>query len=125
MNEIRAAATIPATARPARLYIRGKSAVGTRGSGGSPYTSGSSRSRKTDPVPPTPSSSLAPYRRASVPPRARNAAPPPLGVQLGHPLLGHGDHLLVVTELDRGGRARLRAGRGLVVDQPVVAERAL
>lgn len=55
-----AAAAMPATAMPARRYICGRSAVGTRGSGGSPYTSGSSSSRKTDPVPPTPSFSFAP-----------------------------------------------------------------
>src|SRR6202012_1651132 len=59
-NESTAAVIMPPAARPASLYIRGRSAVGTRGSGGRPYTSGSSSSRKTDPVPPTPSSSLAP-----------------------------------------------------------------
>ena len=40
------------------------------GSGGSPYTSGSSSSRKNAPKPSTPSSGSAPYRRASVWPAA-------------------------------------------------------
>jgi hypothetical protein len=36
-----------------------------------------------------------------------------------------GDHVGVVAEADGRRRARLRAGRGLAVAQPVVAERAL
>src|SRR5699024_1562348 len=55
-----AAAIIPSAAIPARENIRGRSAVGTRGSGGRPYASGSSSSRNTEPVPPTPSRSFAP-----------------------------------------------------------------
>ena len=40
-----------ATASPARLYMVGRSLLALRGSGGSPYTPGSSSSRNTEPVP--------------------------------------------------------------------------
>ena len=43
-------------AAPACFHIAGRSRVVTTGSGGSPYTSGSSSSRKNAPSPPTPSS---------------------------------------------------------------------
>ena len=54
----------------------GRSAVGTRGSGGSPYTSGSSSRRNTEPVPPTPSFPLAPGTAALRSCRPCAAAPP-------------------------------------------------
>ena len=45
-----------AAARPACFHMAGRSRVVTTGSGGNPYTSGSSSSRKNAPSPPTPSS---------------------------------------------------------------------
>ena len=47
-------------ALPAAFHMPGRSLVVTTGSGGSPYTSGSSSSRKKAPIPPTPSSGSAP-----------------------------------------------------------------
>src|SRR5581483_7861444 len=53
------AAATPATIAPVAIaivrHIRGRSRVVTTGSGGRPYTSGSSRRRKNAPKPPTPS----------------------------------------------------------------------
>ena len=46
-------------------------------------------------------------------------------VQLRDPVAGVVDEVVVVAELDRGRRARLGARRGLVVDEPVVAQGAL
>src|SRR4029079_5907051 len=43
------------------FHIDGRSFVVTTGSGGRPYTSGSSSSRKNAPKPPTPSSGSRPY----------------------------------------------------------------
>jgi len=48
-------ASRPSAASPIDRYMAGSSAVHTCGSGGSPYTSGSSSSRKNAPAPPTPS----------------------------------------------------------------------
>ena len=60
-------------------------------------------------------SGSSPYSRASVTP-ARAAPRPGCGAL---------PQLVERAELDRLGRARLRAGRGLVVAEPVVAQRAL
>ena len=49
-----------AAATPACRHIDGRSRVVTTGSGGSPYTSGSSSRRKNAPLPPTPSSGSSP-----------------------------------------------------------------
>jgi hypothetical protein len=46
-------------------------------------------------------------------------------VQLGQPPVGALAQLVELAELDRLGRAGLRAGRLQAVVQPVVAERAL
>src|SRR5204863_6760464 len=64
----KAAATPATTAAPATNaapHISPRSRVGTTGSGGRPYTSGSSSRRKKAPAPPTPSSPSARYSRAS------------------------------------------------------------
>src|SRR5215469_15159553 len=63
------AATTPA-AIPAQRHIDGRSLVVTTGSGGNPYTSGSSSSKKNAPAPPIPSSGSAPYSLASLTPAA-------------------------------------------------------
>ena len=55
-NAVAAATSSPSAASPACFHIRGRSAVVTTGSGGKPYTSGSSSSRKNAPAPPTPPS---------------------------------------------------------------------
>ena len=47
-------------ASPTRFQVSGRSRVVTTGSGGRPYTSGSSSSRKNAPAPPTPSSGSSP-----------------------------------------------------------------
>src|SRR5699024_7355282 len=73
-NAIAADRSIPSAARPARPSLRGRVFVHTCGSGGNPYTSGSSSRRKTDPMPPTPSESFAPYSRASVMPWSCSSA---------------------------------------------------
>ena len=71
-------------------------------SGGSPYTSGSSSSRKNAPKPPTPSSGSSPYsRRRSFPPRCTWSSRSPARSRSS----------LERPELDRLGRAGLGAGR--------------
>src|SRR5580658_5278966 len=69
-------------ATPAQRHIAGRSLVVTTGSGGSPYTCGSSSSRKNAPVPPTPSSGSSPYSLASVTPAACSSATRALAVSL-------------------------------------------
>src|SRR5690606_37973816 len=59
------AASRAEAATAACFHMDTRSRVGTTGSGGSPYTSGSSSSRKNAPLPPTPSSGSWPYSRAS------------------------------------------------------------
>src|SRR5690348_13424616 len=54
-----AATAMPAAARAAWRHMRGRSRVVTTGSGGRPYTSGWSSSRKKAPAPPMPSSGSA------------------------------------------------------------------
>src|SRR6266851_4637518 len=54
-----AAMAMPAAARAALRHMRGRSRVVTTGSGGRPYTSGWSSSRKKAPAPPMPSSGSA------------------------------------------------------------------
>src|SRR5581483_8466750 len=56
--------TTPAAASAVVRHSFGRCVVGTTGSGGRPYTSGSSSSRKNAPKPPTPSSGSRPYSRA-------------------------------------------------------------
>ncbi len=82
------------------LYMDGRSRVVTTGSGGRPYTSGSSSRRKKAPSPPTPSSGSSPYK-------------PGLGhadvVQLLAAPFGTFAQLVEVTELDGLRGARLGA----------------
>ena len=87
----------------------------TTGSGGNPYTSGSSRSRKNAPAPPIPSLGSSPYRRASVTPGS---------VQLLDTVLRANPQLIEVPELDRLRRARLGTRRGHPLTEPVIAQRA-
>ena len=98
------------------FHVDARSRVGTIGSGGSPYTSGSSSSRKNAPLPPTPSSGSWPYSLASVDARV---------VQLIQSLRRAFPQFVQRTELDRLGRAGLGAGRFEAAAQPVVAQRAL
>src|SRR3954453_14582878 len=60
MNESASPASIAVAAIAVVRHRRGRCLVGTIGSGGRPYTSGSSRSRKKAPNPPTPSSGSLP-----------------------------------------------------------------
>src|SRR4029079_11871841 len=53
--------TVAAAASAVVFHSDGRSRVVTTGSGGRPYTSGSSSSRKNAPKPPTPSSGSRPY----------------------------------------------------------------
>src|SRR5690606_2337799 len=69
-NAATAAAAMASAASPARFHIFGRSRVVTTGSGGRPYTSGWSRSRKNAPSPPTPSVGSRPYSRAVSTPRS-------------------------------------------------------
>ena len=101
---------------PGERHIATASRVGTTGSGGSPYTSGSSSSRKNAPSPPTPS-----FGSCAVQPGLGDAEV----VQLRHPRGRPLAQLVELPELDRVGRARLRARRLQAVVQPVVAQRAL
>ena len=112
-----AAPTSRAAAAPtAMCHISVRCAVVTTGSGGRPYTSGSSSSRKNAPAPPTPSSGSSPYSRASgtaVPcsvasrsaARSRSSSTSP-------------------NWMDSVGQACAQAGC-LTVTEPVVAQRAL
>src|SRR5262249_12708213 len=61
-------------AAPTLRQIDPRSRVVTTGSGGRPYTSGSSRSRKNAPSPPTPSSGSRPYSRATSTPLSCSSA---------------------------------------------------
>src|SRR5271165_1901376 len=64
-NADTATASSAAAAAPVCFQVEARSRVGTTGSGGSPYTSGSSSSKKNAPLPPTPSSGSWPYSLAS------------------------------------------------------------
>ena len=113
-----AAATRPA---PTAVSVAGStfSWIGESACAGSPYRSGGSVSRKNAPNPPasvSSGSSCAPYRYAPSTPR-------PCSVD--DALRGHLEQLVVRPELDRIGRAGLRARRLEAVLEPVVAERAL
>ena len=119
-RRMEARATDAASRSPARAALRHMPArcrVVATGSGGRPYTSGSSSSRKNAPKPPTPSSGS---RRRG----ARSFQPCVVEPARAGRLRALAQ-LVERAELDRLGRARLRA-RGLeAVLQPVVAERAL
>ena len=116
-NAATVAAAMASAASPARFHIFGRSRVVTTGSGGSPYTSGSSSSRKNAPSPPTPSFGSWPYSRASVTPALVQRAPPAAAARSRSSSSG--------AVLDRLGRARLRARRRHARAEPVVAQRAL
>ena len=96
--------------------IFGRSRVVTTGSGGKPYTSGLSSSKKNAPAPPIPSSASRRYRLASWYCDDRE--------NLLEPCVGPRAQFVEVAELDRFGRTRFGAGRRLVVLQAVVAQRA-
>src|SRR5207253_2558221 len=75
-NAAAAPARAVSAARAAFFHMSGRSRVVTTGSGGSPYTSGSSISRNIAPPPPMPSPGSSRYRRAS-------ASPAPGSWQIG------------------------------------------
>ena len=106
----------PGRQRPPSATSTAGPLVVTTGSGGSPYTCGSSSSRKKAPAPPIPSSGSSPYSRACVTPAACSSASRACAVLT---------QLVERAELDRVRRARLGAGRLEAAAQPVVAHRAL
>ena len=112
----RARANAAAAAPAPSFHISGRFRVVTTGSGGRPYTSGSSRNRKNAPIPSTPSSgsgAVEPCVGAAARVRASSTRATRTRAEL-----------VEGAEQDRRGRAGLRARGHKDHREPVVAERA-